>query len=124
MGSAYRELLSDLDSSDEQELPMLDATDGGTEFHPERKPAIKRYHAGYSKDVDQGWSWVILLVAFLMFMLGNGAQFAFGVMYSSIRRYFETSKSTTSWILLLQRGSGTFFGEFQRILPCYRIKEA
>ncbi len=116
MGSAYRELASDLDSSDEQELPMLSATEVETEIHPEGKQRIKRHNAGYSSDVDKGWSWVVLIVAFLMFMLGNGAQFAFGVMYSSIRRYFGTSKSTTSWILLLQRGSGTFFGEFRKHL--------
>ncbi len=91
-----------------EELPMLE---GSEELLEVQIKGIKNRNYGTSSDVDHGWSWVVLAISFTMFMFGNGAQFAFGVMYSSIRRYFETSKATTSWILLLQRGTGSVFGK-------------
>merc|ERR1711976_849796 len=89
-----------------EDLPMM--TENGAV--PQKKKRFK--DPSKSSDVDSGWAWVVLVAAFCMFILGNGAQFAFGVMYSSILRHFKTSKATTSWILLLQRGTGRFFGVF------------
>ena len=91
-----------------EELPMLE---GSEELLQVQIKGINSRNYGTSSDVDRGWSWTVLAISFTMFMFGNGAQFAFGVMYSSIRRYFETSKATTSWILLLQRGTGSVFGK-------------
>lgn len=99
-------------SGKKEEFPML-RLDGEPLIEEDFENLTKpRKPHKYCSDVDQGWSWMVLFATFLMFLLGNGAQFAFGVMYSSIRRYFQTSKSTTSWILLLQRGTGSVFGKF------------
>ncbi len=96
-----------------EEIPMMvlaQETPKNEGENEESGPRWKKY-LSECNDVDRQWSWVVLVICFIMFMLGNGAQFAFGVMYSSIRRYFNTSKATTSWILLLQRGTGSFFGK-------------
>ncbi len=96
-----------------EEIPMMvlaqetPRNDGGTD---ETMPKWRKCFSECN-DVDRQWSWAVLGICFVMFILGNGAQFAFGVMYSSIRRYFNTSKATTSWILLLQRGTGSVFGK-------------
>lgn len=113
MGSAYK----DLSDRSLEELPMLDLTEDLSQEPLEQETPLRprrgrrRVRRGYAGDVDSGWSWVVLFCAFVMFMLGNGAQFAFGIMYSSIRRSFKTSKATTSWILLLQRGTGSGLGK-------------
>lgn len=105
MGSAYREEFINSEEISE-ELPMLELDDDAMED----ETRIVRRRESRCQDVDSGWSWVVLMCAFIMFMLGNGAQFAFGVLYSPIRRHFQTTKAMTSWILLLQRGTGSVFG--------------
>lgn len=108
MGSACREEFTEINTDElSEELPMLEINRDET---GENTKVLRRQDR--CKDVDSGWSWVVLICAFLMFMLGNGAQFAFGVLYSSIRRHFEASKTTTSLILLLQRGTGSCFGKY------------
>ena len=111
MGPAHKDVSGNMGAQEKEEYPMsrLDGEplveEDSLKLPEQSKPSQ------WSSDVDKGWSWVVLVATFFMFLLGNGAQFAFGVMYSSIRRYFHTSKSTTSWILLLQRGTGSVFGE-------------
>lgn len=113
MGPAHKDFSSNMASpSQKEEFPMFRLD--GEPLIEEDLARLKRPKkpSRWCSDVDEQWSWVVLFATFLMFLLGNGAQFAFGVMYSSIRRYFNTSKSTTSWILLLQRGTGSVFGEY------------
>lgn len=111
MGPAHKDLSGNMAPGEKEEFPML-RLDGEPLIDEDLDNLRKQNKPSkWCSDVDRGWSWMVLMATFLMFLLGNGAQFAFGVMYSSIRRYFDTSKSTTSWILLLQRGTGSVFGK-------------
>ncbi len=112
MGPAHKDLSGNMaPAGEKEEFPMV-RMDGEPLVEDIEKLSKPKKPLQWCSDVDKNWSWVVLVVNFWMFLLGNGAQFAFGVMYSSIRRHFETTKATTSWILLLQRGTGSVFGKY------------
>ena len=121
MGPAHKDLSGNMTPGEKEEFPML-RLDGGPLIEEDlvnlQKP---KKPSKWCSDVDKGWSWIVLFATFCMFLLGNGAQFAFGVMYSSIRRHFNTSKSTTSWILLLQRGTGSIFGKYTGYSSLFKV---
>ena len=61
---------------------------------------------------DQGWSWVVLVAAFLSNVTFDGIIFSFGVLYLELLEEFGKSKSTTSWIGAVIVGVYAVVGQF------------
>uniref|UniRef100_T1IN77 Major facilitator superfamily (MFS) profile domain-containing protein n=1 Tax=Strigamia maritima TaxID=126957 RepID=T1IN77_STRMM len=58
------------------------------------------------KNVDGGWAWVVLVIAFCSFAITSGLFYSFGILYSVFLEEFNESRSTTAWIGSL---NGAFF---------------
>lgn len=54
-----------------------------------------------SSAIDEGWSWVVLLAAFLVSGFTWGIQQVFGIIYSFWLNEFKASKAMTAWITSL-----------------------
>ncbi|XP_006814433.1 monocarboxylate transporter 9-like, partial [Saccoglossus kowalevskii] len=50
---------------------------------------------------DGGWGWVIVFSAFTIQMIVNGSQLTTGLLYVSLKNYFNESATTTAWVLSL-----------------------
>lgn len=44
---------------------------------------------------DKGWSWVILLAAFLTLFITNGIHASFGIHYAALLSHFESGREET-----------------------------
>ena len=59
------------------------------------------------KDVDQmdrGWSWVVMVAAFLAFFMTDGIIFCFGLVMSELMVYLEGSPTKIAWVYSVLSG--------------------
>lgn len=47
---------------------------------------------------DGGWGWVVVFASLVISLIADGISYSFGLMYIEFLRYFQASKSVTSWI--------------------------
>lgn len=48
---------------------------------------------------DTGWAWVVLTSAFLCNMIFDGIIYSISILFPEFKEFFQTSDSTTSWIV-------------------------
>lgn len=53
---------------------------------------------------DGGWGWLVVFGSFMIHVFADGVTYSFGVMFSELMRYFNTSKGFTSWIASIMVG--------------------
>ena len=63
---------------------------------------------GKTVQKDQGWSWVVLLAAFLTLFVTNGVHTSFGILYAALISHFNSGREETGVKL------GAFGGRISR----------
>ncbi|XP_074645850.1 monocarboxylate transporter 12-like [Tubulanus polymorphus] len=53
---------------------------------------------------DGGWGWIVVIAAFIVYVIADGCTFSFGVFYTELLDYFQQSKGKTAIIVGLLYG--------------------
>ena len=54
---------------------------------------------------DGGWGWLVTFSAFSIAIIVDGISFTFGILFIELLDYYEESKSLTSWVISVMKGT-------------------
>uniref|UniRef100_T1II10 Major facilitator superfamily (MFS) profile domain-containing protein n=1 Tax=Strigamia maritima TaxID=126957 RepID=T1II10_STRMM len=77
-----------------------------TKIYKRTTRSFSRERNKTEKNIDGGWAWVVLAVAFCSFAITSSLFYSFGILYSVFLEEFKESRSSTAWIGSL---NGAFF---------------
>ena len=59
---------------------------------------------------EGGWGWIVVVSAFVFNVITDGCSYSFGVLFTYLVDYFETTRSKTAWIGSLFNSAPLLFG--------------